>query len=125
VTSTTTAVGDELPVSNKAKTLAWRDDVIRYARSRGVPAGRPLHSVDSQDAGEIDGIPGWTLLCRRRQLLDIASAVRQARERADGDGSQYAVAVLYARARPVGDAYAVMSLRQLLDLINEAGRNSR
>lgn len=120
-----TATLDDLPASNKARTLSWRDDVVRYARSRGFRAGRPLHTFDTQDAGEVDGIPSWTLLCRRRQLLDIASALRQARERADRDGNRYAAAVLYARGQEIESAYAVMPLGQLLDLISEAGRNSQ
>lgn len=125
MTVSATVASEGLPTSNKAKTLAWRDDVIRLARSRGLMAGRPLHSLSSQDAGEVDGIPGWTLLCRRRQLLDIASAVRQAGERADRDGSRFAAAVLHARGQEIEDAYCVMTLSQLLDLINEAGRNDR
>lgn len=112
-----TTVLEDAPASNKARTLAWRDDVIRYARSRGIRAGRPLHSAEIQDAGEIDGIPGWTLLCRRRQLLDLASAVRQARERADRDGNLYASAVIYARGHEIEDSYCVMPLSQLLDLV--------
>lgn len=112
-----TTLADEARPSNKARTLAWRDDVIRYARSRGIRAGRPLHSADIQDAGEVDGLSPWTLLCRRRQVLDLASAVRQARARADRDGNRYAAAVIYARGQEIENAYCVMPLSQLLDLV--------
>jgi hypothetical protein len=117
VTALVDEIESHVPASNKAVTIAYRDDVIRYARSRGLGACRPLPDRDRQDAGEIDGVPGWTLLCRRRQTLDIPSAIRQARQRADRDGSEFAAAVLHAKGHSVEDSWAVLPLSELLDLI--------
>ena len=106
--------------TNLSRTLRWRDAVLRFLRDEGLMVGGPLKTEHGpfRDRGEIEGVPGWTLLARRQQRLNLADSVDQARFRADRDGNPFAAAVLFRRGHQVRDAYAVMPLSQLVALLS-------
>lgn len=108
--------------SNRARTLTYRDQVARYLRTaHGLTAGRPLLPEDgsARDRGEIDGVPGWSLLCARQKALDLPAAVTRAEDHADRYGNPRSAAVVHRPRRPTEAAYVVMSLSQFAELINE------
>lgn len=113
--------GTELPAVEPGwlTTLKWRDEVVRFLRGRGVPAGRPLRPLSGpwRDGGEIDGLDGWTLLARRQRYIDLPACMDAATERAARDGNRYAAAVIYRRAKDVDQAWVLQPLSQFAELL--------
>ena len=104
---------------NRDRTLRWRDECARFLRTYGLPAGRPLLPSSGAwlDRGQVDGLSGWTLLCRRQKSMDMRSSLDAAKDRADLDGSKYAAVVFHARAREIESAYVAMTFDQFAELL--------
>ena len=109
---------EEPTIANLSRTLRWRDQVLRFLRDEGVMAVAPLRTEYGpfRDRGEIE-LPGWTLLARRQQRIDVAGSVDHARSRADRDGSRYSAAVIFRRSHGVAGAYVVMPLSEFISLL--------
>lgn len=110
---------DDLSGSNRVTTLKWRDTVIRFMRSQGLVVGRPLHTVAGvwTDRGEVDGLPDWTILCRRQKAINLPASVGKAEQHAATHGNSRVATVLYRRLRPIEDSYVLMSLAQFSELL--------
>mgnify|MGYP000041121409 CR=1 FL=1 len=104
---------------NRERTLRWRDQCVIFLRTHGLPAGRPLlpSSGAWTDRGQVDGLTGWTVLCRRQKTMDLRSSLDAAKDRASLDGSKYAAVVFHARAREIDAAYVAMTFDQFAELL--------
>ena len=110
---------------SKQKGTAFETSVVDYFKAYGFPQAerRALHG--NTDKGDIAGIPNWTFELKNRRALDIGGALDEAKLEAHNAGTAlYAAIVKRPRKGSAGEAYAVMPLSLLVDLIHllEFGR---
>jgi hypothetical protein len=123
-----TALVDQLrttdePTHPRHRTLLWRDDVVRLLRDYGLTVGRPLAAGNgTTDRGEIDGVPGWSVLVRRQQTLDLPGTLAQAEEHAARHGNRRSAAVFHRRAHEIESAYVVFTLATFAELLARTTR---
>lgn len=128
LTDETDLANDEEQESGSARdrALRWRDQVIRYLRSDGHLVGRPLLPEGGAwtDKAEIDGVPGWSILCRRQKLMNLPGSVAKAADHAARHGNPRAATVLHRRDHPLSDAYVLMELSTFSALLKELSPTS-
>jgi len=89
-----------------------RDHGHRYVE-RAYGAGRP------DDAGDLDGLPRWTVEVKACRALDLAGWMDEARREQGHAGTEYTAVVAKRRNRPVADAYVVLPLADWARLVGE------
>lgn len=102
---------------SKQKGTAFETATVEYLKSRGIACERrALHG--NTDKGDIAGVDGWTFELKNRRTLDIGGAVDEATLEAHNSGTPfYAAIVKRPRKGSPADAFAVMPLSLLVDLI--------
>ena len=87
-----------------------------FLTSCGLPVFRlALHG--SVDKGDLFGLDGWTIQCRDTAKLDFAGAVDDAATQAANAQTPFFLAVVKRRRKGVGQAYAVLPLFKLVELL--------
>jgi hypothetical protein len=104
----------------RRKGSQWERDVVAFLRSAGlVNAERAYGAGRPDDVGDIDGLPGVVVEAKNCARLEFGPWLDEAeRERANA-GAQFGIVVAKRRQRPVGEAFAVMTLEQLARLLAE------
>ncbi len=75
------------------------------------------------DIGDIAGGPSGLLIeCKNQQTINLAGFMTQTVTAAQTVGADHPLLVIKRRARPVGEAYAVMPFDNMIQLLKEAGR---
>lgn len=110
---------------SKQKGTAFESAVVEYFKAHGFPTveRRALHG--NTDKGDIAGVRNWTFELKNRKALNLGGALDEARIEAQNAGTAlYAAIVKRPRKGDPGEAFAVMPLSLLLDLIHiiEFGR---
>jgi hypothetical protein len=105
---------------NKSKRIgtAWETTVVRYLREWFRYAERRA-LAGSQDLGDITGIPGvvWELKdCVRHELAQWTDETETERTNAN---AQYGILVVKRRNKNVREAYAIMPLWQVVELLKD------
>ena len=102
---------------SKQKGTAFETAVVEYLKARGIACERrALHG--NTDKGDIAGIKDWTFELKNRKALDIGGAVDEARLEARNAGTNlYAAIVKRPRKGDPGEAFAVMPLSLLVEVI--------
>ena len=72
----------------------------------------------SQDRGDIGGVTEWTLECKNRKALDLASAVDEAATEGANARTPFFAAIVKRPRKNVREAYAVMPLYEFVALVN-------
>lgn len=103
----------------RAKGTAWESAVVAYLQEHGFPYAERRAMGGANDRGDIAGVPGVVLECKSTKTLELAEACDEAERERLQDGASYGVAVIKRRNRGVGQAYAVLPLSQLVDLLGE------
>ncbi len=108
---------------NKAKGTRWETAVLRHLQATADPAARRPRPEGNQDVGDIHACgatwqtkdwASWTDAIRE----GLDGAVRQA----NASGLRPPIAVVKRARKPVGEAYAVLRLTDLTDLLAERAR---
>ncbi len=101
----------------KAKGTRWETAVTRYLRDQGIYAYKPRQE-GYRDVGDIHAPP---FVLQAKDWKDVVSALREgtdgARLQAHHAGLPFGAAVIKRARKPVGDAYVVLRLADLPDLI--------
>lgn len=108
----------DVPTSRSA-TIRYRDQLVSYLRTRGLPVGKPLLPPRGAFADDctVRGIKGWTVLVRRQRTLDFSGALDLAHARAEAAGNEHAAVVLHRVGRDIEEAYALVSVSTLATLL--------
>ena len=107
----------------KAKGSQWERDLVAYFRENGFAgveraygAGRP------DDRGDLAGFRRRLVVeAKNHQRIDLSTIMDETEREATSALADCAVAIIKRRRRPVHDAYCVMSLGDLVQLLDEAG----
>jgi len=109
----------------KRKGSAFELAVARYLTSAGVPCER-TRAGWSDDRGDLDGpgLTGWAVECKDHGRIDLAGFTDQAESEAVNKAGATGrainpVVVIKRRNRSVADAYCVVPLAVLAQLIKE------
>ena len=106
----------------KAKGSAFEREVVRVLRSHGHShAARAYGAGRPRDVGDVAGLEGFVVEAKCHRTLDLAGwADEAAREAANAGERIVPVVVAKRRGRPAEDAYAVLRLADLCDLLARA-----
>lgn len=92
--------------------------VVAYLVANGFPrAARAYGAGRSDDVGDIDGVPGYTIQVRNTKRIDLAGTLDDADRQRVTAGSRYSAGIHKRRNRPVADAYVVMTLAQFVEVV--------
>lgn len=97
-------------------------DVRDYLRERGYSAERCYGAGRSDDIGDVRGLPGFVVEVKNQRELRFAEWVDETEVERVNAREPFGVLVVKRRMKPISDAYAVMPLRQLVDLVDELQR---
>ncbi len=103
---------------SKRKGTAWESAIVAYLRPWFPWVERRALS-GSNDKGDISGIPGLVIEAKDAQRHELAVWMNEAEQERKNAGASLALLVIKRRRKPVGDAYAVMTLRQAVELIRD------
>jgi hypothetical protein len=101
---------------SKRKGTAHEVRVRDYLNRRGAAVVR-LGLAGAQDAGDLYGIPGWTIECKNTTAAELATAVDEALREQRVAGTRYACVIKHRAGANVRRAYVFMELAQWADLI--------
>lgn len=106
----------------KRKGSRFELDVRDYLRERGYAAERCYGAGRSDDIGDVRGLPGFVIEAKNQQAINLAGWADETESERVNAGEPFGALVVKRRLRPVDEAYAVMPLRQLVDLVDEVER---
>lgn len=103
----------------RAKGSAFERDVVRVLREHGhLDAARAYGAGRPQDIGDVAGLDGFVIEAKCHRALDLAGWCDEAAREAEHSGTgTVPVVVAKRRGRPTEDAYAVLRLADLADLL--------
>lgn len=105
--------------ASKRKGSAFERDVVAYLVGHGFPWAERRALAGNLDKGDIAGVPGVVLECKNTKALDLAGAINEAEAEARNAGVSIFAAVIKRRQRPAGDAYVVMPLHVLCQILGD------
>lgn len=105
---------------SKRKGSAFERDVVDYLKVNGFPWAerRALEGVN--DRGDVAGIPGVVLEVKACKQIDLAGFMGEAEREAANAGVSIFAVIAKRRMKPTSEAYAVMPLRLLVELLRDA-----
>ncbi len=106
---------------SRRKGATFELDVAKHLVPDWPKAERQLER--RRDEGDIKGGPSGILLeVKNHVKIDLAGFMTQAVTTAQHVNADHPLLVIKRRARPVGEAYAVMPFDNMIQLLKEAGR---
>lgn len=107
--------------AEKAKGSAFERDVVRYLAEHGFPYAERRLAGAALDRGDIAGTPGICWECKSHARIDLPGFLAELK--AEKQNAQAAVGVLVVKRRSKGvdQAYAVMPLADMCELLQDAG----
>lgn len=106
--------------ASKDKGTRFETDVVRYLQANGFPYAERRALAGNLDKGDITGLPGIVLELKATKSIDLAGAVTEAEIEAKNAGVDTFAAVIKRRNKATSEAYAVMPLRKLVELLRDA-----
>ena len=107
---------------SKQRGTAWETAIVRTLRVNGFPNAERRALAGTHDLGDVTGIPGVVIEAKRQKQLALAAWVDEAV--VEGINAEADVAAVWAhrkgKANPL-DGYVVMTGRQFVALLHEAG----
>lgn len=107
----------------KAKGSQWERDVAGYFNERGYDqVERRYGAGNTLDKGDINGLKKVILECKNVKSITLSAILGEALREQENAKAHYGIAIIKRRNRGAKEAYAVMTLEQLVSLLAEAGR---
>lgn len=114
---------------SKQKGTAWETDCVRFlAEAVGVPFSR-LPLSGSKDIGDIasPSLPDFVFECKNRRdaLSSLSEILKETAQETENANASYGIALVKRRNHNVKDAYAVLPMHMLAELLKERIENGR
>jgi hypothetical protein len=107
---------------SKQKGTAAETAVVGYLRSRGWLHAERRALSGTQDRGDIAGVVGVTLEVKNCKTIDLAGWLKEAQAEQANNGDHVGAVIAKRRGTTnPADWYALMTVRQLCDLLAAAG----
>ena len=95
----------------KAKGSQFERDVAKFLAENGFPyAERRYGAGNTQDKGDINGLPGLVIECKNHKSLNLPQWLREAETERGHAKADYGIVVAKRRGKGASDAYVVMDL---------------
>lgn len=104
--------------SNRAAGIGWRNDLLLYLHSHGVPSAvAPVDGSGSGgwDGGNVVGLP-LTISAKNERDISLPEAIDKAQRAAQFEGKNWFVSVQRRRSAPPGEAYVTTTLDVFLQM---------
>ncbi|QJU54529.1 hypothetical protein SCB71_15485 [Herbiconiux sp. KACC 21604] len=112
--------------SAKAFTQQFRDLV---ARVLSAASGRVVRTTDPYRVNggtHVLGLPNWTLIIRNHNAVNVPKLIDEAKEAAEGEGSEnYAVVMHRKGSENVGASYVLLDLAVFSNLIRDRAQHEQ
>jgi predicted lipoprotein len=103
--------------ASRQKGTIWESQVVDYLKDHGFPYAERRALAGVNDKGDLTGIPGLMIECKAEKAIDLAGYMVEVKLQTANAGAHLGFAVVKRRNRSVGDAYAVMPLSVLTELL--------
>lgn len=98
----------------------FEKDVVEFLRSAGFPNAERRVQGGVNDKGDIAGVAGWVIETKRIKAADLGEGMNEAQREAKNAGVGRYAYVKKRRQKPTSEAYAIVPLWLLAELIREA-----
>ena len=105
---------------SKQKGSLFERQVVEFLAVNGFPSAERRVLRGTKDAGDVSGVPGWVLELKATRIIDLASAVDEARIEAKNAGCTHFAAVVKRRNKSISEAYFVLPLSEALEILKTA-----
>lgn len=102
---------------SKQKGTRFESELVDYLRDRGFAGCERRALTGTQDRGDIAGIEGWTIEAKNVISASWADWIDQTEVERRNSGDEFGLLVVRRRMKPITQAYAVMRLDQMVDLM--------
>lgn len=110
----------------KRKGDRWERALVDWFNDNGFPhVERRYGAGQPHDRGDIIGIPGACIEAKNHKRIALAEFVDEAVEEAEEAGAAWPIAIVKRRYKPTEEAYAVMPLWALADLLLDGNGDGR
>jgi hypothetical protein len=107
---------------SKVKGNKYERDVADYLRDAGWPGMERIRAGWTDDRGDLDGIIGFTVECKNHRSLDLAGWCAELDVEMRNAGNTVGAVIHKKRGTTdVGEHYATLPVRVLVQLLKEAG----
>jgi len=104
----------------KAKGSQWERDIAKYLVEAGfIYAERRYGAGNTQDKGDINGLPGLVIEAKNHKTMDFAGWLREAERERQNAKADYGIVVAKRRGKGAAEAYVVMTLADFARLWRE------
>jgi len=104
----------------KARGSQFEREAAAFLRDHGFPhAERSYGAGRPDDAGDLDGLPRWTVEVKACRALDLAGWMDEARREQTNASTEYTAVVAKRRGKAVEHAYVVLTLAAWARLVGE------
>jgi hypothetical protein len=104
----------------KAKGSQFERDVAKYLAENGHPyAERRYGAGNTQDKGDINGLPGLVIECKNHGTLKFSEWLKEAEVEKGHAKADYGIVVAKRRGKSASEAYVVMTLADFSRLWKE------
>lgn len=107
---------------SKARGTRFESDVVGYLREHGFPYAERRAQSGNRDRGDITGIPGWCMELKATNRIDLGEFMAEAEIEARNANCEDFALIVKRRMKSVGESYAVVPLRLLVELMAYDGR---
>ena len=105
---------------SKQKGTTFESDVVAFLQAHGYPHAERRALAGNVDKGDITGLgPRWVIECKAVREITLASFVDEAEVERGNAGADYGVAVVKRRGKNVAEAYCVVPLRVMVEMMKE------
>lgn len=109
---------------NLTDSLTFRKVLVLLLRLSGVEVqakpSRTRHSDDAdRPAGDIWGVPQWTILTRKEVTLDLSGGLRAAKAAGAADHNPKSATVWAKKGSPAEESYVVMDFETFTKILQE------
>lgn len=106
---------------NKDRGSEFERQVAKFLAENGFPyAERRYGAGNTQDKGDINGLPGLVIECKSVKTIDIPGFLREAEREKENAKADYGIVVIKRKGTTdAGRAYVVMELKDFARLWKE------
>ncbi len=107
---------------NRSKRLgtSWESELVAYLKPYWPTAERRA-LAGSADRGDIAGVAGVVIEAKNCQQIALSTWLDETEIERQNAGATYGICVVKRRRKAVGEAYCVLPLRKMVELLRQAG----
>lgn len=102
---------------SKQKGTRWETELVNYLRTAGFPACERRALSGNSDRGDVAGIDGWTIEAKSATGINLAGWSDETERERLVNQDPWGLLVIKRRLKPASEAYAVMPMEAMAELM--------